>query len=196
MVRGPRRQRTASEAAGWLRGIGQLALAAVLAVVLLVIVITIKHWNADNTKSPPAASVPFADAPELDLRGPILEPAGTVRSEQLPSQNQPAATRLNESLPSVNPAGTTNPTLSERERSETNRQVAWPSPASIAASPGGNPAAGRPLSNDYPSTQIPPVSIQREPLAERDAAGWNETLSVGPSRNANLPPTAPPSYRR
>ncbi len=204
-IRRPRTNRDATnrdavngDAAGWLRGIGQLAMAAVLAGVLLVIVITIKHWNADNAQSRPAVTAPFAEPPELDFGGPILEPAADFRPDQGSRRGLPSVGTQGRTLRGVLPAENSPPSLSDnlRPAGATNtdprlmRSVQTPEVS--RATPSGNPLVGA-----YPSTDfVEPVSTPREAFSAGDAAGWSETISVGSQRNAARPPADPRTQRR
>ncbi len=203
-VRTVTRPHAGSETAGWLRGLGQLAMAAVLAGVLLVVVITIKHWNADSAKSQPAVGVPLAETPEFDFSGPVLEPAVNTQAEQGSSLGLPAMGSQGGTLRGVLPAEISSSSFSGGV------QPAGGITIDSSLTRGGAAALevpratafASPVTPMYPSTGVAePVTISPRTaspgaVTAGQAAGWSETISVGSERNAARPLVGPASERR
>lgn len=177
--RATRRSNRAARTPVWLRGMSQLALAALLAGVLLAIVVTLKNWNAkESTDVERADGAPMVEAPTIDFA-----PIGTKTAVGSPSTNGPTLgppiTEHAQNVEPMHPGSPEPPAYNAPGRSEP-PSYGKPTP------PVGNPPAGnRTPGYTAGTTQYPTTGDGRV------VRGWSETLPVSPVHSAERP--APPT---
>ncbi len=216
-ARSPRRPVRNIQAPGWLKGLGQLALAAVLAGVLLAVIVTVKNWNTQGSKPQHPQDPPYAEAPDFDFDGPMLKPDARafesapearehdVGPPQGPDLGLPTMTRSEGMLHGVSPADMPAASSSAKFKRVLPALPALPAEANLRlAREVEVPGAARdtsvirqPITSSYqyPLTGVEPVTTRGPAgVAVDSAAGWRETLDVSPVRNAERP-SADPLYR-
>ncbi len=194
-----RSQRLSSkrEAAGWLHGLGQLAMAAVLAGILLVIVITIKNWNAENAAAVPAAGAPFTASPQLEFSGPLLESVDDLQPVQGPELGSPSMSRQSDQLESGSSEAPALPTFSAVRSAAGGPSGSTPVYGNSGDRSLSSPSAGVVnYAEHYPTTGAQPLSASPQIPGAGPDRGWSETISVGRERSAAWPPADANNLRR
>ena len=181
-ARSPRRPVRNMQAPGWLKGLGQLALAAVLAGVLLAVIVTVKNWNAQSSNpqhppisptrrlrisilagrfsSPmPARSNPLPNAREHDVgppQGPDLGPPTMTRSEGMLHGVSPA------DMPTASSSTSSSESCRALPRCPRTPTCDWhaKSKSPGAARDNGCDSPTDNVSYQYPSTGVEPVTTR------------------------------------
>jgi hypothetical protein len=191
-TRNMRRKMSRNVSAGWLRNVVQLAFAAVLALILLAIVVTIKQWNQEAPAPKRSPGYDRVDAPNIDFGQPSLAPPSNLISEKEDEPLWEPVTSSRRTLQGVVPADLM---PSEAAAEPAGEQLGTPVPAAgpvhVAGPtqpPGGRgyaDAAERPTSpHNYPTTGVEPVANAPRLPRVPQSAGWRETVPLGPIRNA------------
>jgi hypothetical protein len=195
-----RHQRKAA-APTWLRGAGQLALAAVLAAVLLAVIITVRDWNKSggDVADPPSNSPYYgAEAAQPDFGQahlePVerLEPAGAVDASPGPELTPPtfsgsAAQQRQGELAAPEMTRRDLPSMAAPKRSARS----WDESVTGASS---DRTARDPVpQRGYPSTGVDSALTSPE-VAPSSERGWHETLPASRVRRADRSESG--SYRR
>lgn len=178
--RAQRRTSRRAAAPAWLRNLGQLGVALVLASVLFAVIVTVKNWNR-----PGEASVvnpdnyPMVEAPVIDFGEPGTGPTAEAGDVQQPSLTLPDYAEYDSPLERVTPTD-----LPESPARETAVEVVTES--SVTATP---------TQPQYPTTGVPELSVPTD-TSQGGSGGWRETLPVGPVRSADRPATPPWNQHR
>lgn len=191
----PRSQRKGEAALpGWLRGIGQLASAAILAGVLLAILITLKDWNrSQGADAERAVGTTSSEPPRLDFGDAVLEPVEKLDALPGPELHPPTflqeASGTRDMVPAAWSTPASEPAAPEQLRDE-RMQRAF---ENVVPAFSGGTSAESSLPTRYPSTGVGVVSPKSESAGGENAQGWRETLPLGaPTSFEQYRTTAPP----
>lgn len=165
---------------GWLHGVRQFLVAAVLAGILLAVIVTIKEWNQAPSKATSVAPREHVDVSPMDFGQPELAPAANATLEP-PSAPLDTVEASGRTLHGAVPAGMISVDSGPSPHFENTRPTSFEdqpvAPDAAGYADGADPAP-RGYGN-YPSTGVDPVEVG--PLPSGSAAGPAWPTSYGPS---------------
>ena len=165
---------------GWLHGVRQFLVAAVLAGILLAVIVTIKEWNQAPSKATSVAPREHVDVSPMDFGQPELAPAANATLEP-PSAPLDTVEASGRTLQGAVPAGMISVDSGPSPHFENTRPTSFEdqpvAPDAAGYADGADPAP-RGYGN-YPSTGVDPVEVG--PLPSGSAAGPAWPTSYGPS---------------
>ena len=183
---------------------GQLAIAAVLAGILLVVIVTIKERYKPLPARKPTAGHERVEAPAIDAGQPALEPAQNMMSEQDDDSGLEPVTQDLPTLRGIAPVDVPPSAALPTDFSAARGGAAPPTvptfiprPTTFAAGTGyADAGPTTAVANGYPSTGVEPVASHPGAGGHVSNEGWRETVPLGAVRNADRSQADPRTQQR